>query len=60
LLGRYIAEERDSGRRIATTLRKNVNRKDNAEAVDLRAEIKALREEVVALRNQGRHSRNAA
>jgi hypothetical protein len=61
LLGRYIAEERDSGRRIATTLRKNVNREDNTKAaVDLRAEIKALRAELEALRNQGRHSRNAA
>jgi hypothetical protein len=60
LLGRYIAEERDSGRRIATTLRKNVNRKGATEAVDLRAEIKALRDELAALRNQGRHPRNAA
>lgn len=60
LLGRYIAEERDSGRRIATTLRKNVNRKNDPQAVDLRAEIKALREELAALRNQGRHPRNAA
>lgn len=60
MLGRYIAEERDSGRRIATTLRKNVNRKNDPQAVDLRAEIKALREELAALRNQGRHPRNAA
>jgi hypothetical protein len=60
LLGRYIAEERDSGRRLATTLRKNVNRKNHSEVAGLKAEIDALRAEVASLRNQGNHSRRAA
>jgi len=52
LLGRYIAEERDSGRR----LRKEYDRVcgmsgQSSEMADLRARVDALREEVARLRN---------
>jgi hypothetical protein len=52
LLGRYIAEERDSGRR----LRKEYDRvcgvsTQSSEIAELRARVDALREEVTRLRN---------
>ena len=52
LLGRYIAEERDSGRRLqaAYTRVTNGSAQPASDLVELKASIKALRKEVKALR----------